>query len=552
MLKASLRLAWRSLTLLNRIALVGALLLLFAGALVLLTLRYWVLPDIERYHNEITAAASRAIGQPVSVERIQADWRGFRPHLLLSNVRILDQRGATALGLQRVESQVSWTSLFTGEVRLYSLELDQPDLLVRRDTEGQLYVAGVHLSGASSGSGPSDWLLNQSRIEVRNARITWLDEMRPAPPLVFNAVNLLIDNTWHRHRFALRALPPASLSAELDVRGDFYGASFGVPEAWEGELFAQLDYADVAAWRTWITLPVPLSRGKGALRSWLDVGKGKIHGVTADLALSDVRTRLSEELPPLDLRSMRGRVGWHDLEHGIEIFSSQLSLRLATGSMLPPTDFYLRYAGAHDGQPASGEVRANMLDMQALNALSEFLPFDRSIKQKLAEFGPRGRVSDMHAKWLGEPDALQHYEVRARFENLSAKRVGKVPGFAGLTGEVDGSDASGTLLLNSHRLVLDVPTVMQEPLSFDTLTAQVSWQSNSQGLEVNVANVAVANADVKGNLYGTYRAAPKGPGIVDLTARLSHAEIKHVDRYIPISAVGRDTHGWLSRALQGG
>ena len=93
MLKNSLFLAWRSMGKLGRFALELALLLAIAGALVLLTLRYRILPDIERYHEQITAAASAAIGQPLTIGRIEADWDGLRPRLLLSDVQDTGQAG---------------------------------------------------------------------------------------------------------------------------------------------------------------------------------------------------------------------------------------------------------------------------------------------------------------------------------------------------------------------------------------------------------------------------------------------------------------------------
>ncbi len=36
-----------------------------------------------------------------------------------------------------------------------------------------------------------------------------------------------------------------------------------------GEIFTQLDYANVAAWRTWLPLPAGFKNGRGALRGWL-------------------------------------------------------------------------------------------------------------------------------------------------------------------------------------------------------------------------------------------------------------------------------------------
>lgn len=552
MLKIALHFAKRGFGHVSRLVLLLGVLLMFAGAGALLSLRYWLLPNIEQYHDQVTYGLSEAIGKPVSIGKIEANWEGFRPHLLLINVRILDQQGQVALALEKVESEVSWTSLFVGEVRLYSLELDQPDLFIKRDTTGQIFVAGMLLKGNSSNGGSANWLLNQSRIVVHDARITWQDEQRAAPPLVFNDVDLLIDNGWFSHRFALRAVPPQDLSSTIDVRGEFHGGSFTDPKAWEGQLYTRLDYIDVAAWRTWLPLPVPLSRGMGALRSWVDIEGGKISGVTADLALAAVRTRLASDLPVLDLRTLRGRVGWHDVEGGAEFFTDGLSLSLSNGFVMKPTDFYLRFAAVQEQQWASGEIRANKLDLLGLSSLAEYLPLDRSLKQKLVEFAPRGRVSSLYAKWQSDAGKPLHYQVRGSFRGLAMRQVGRLPGFSGLTGTADGNESSGTLSLESRKLFVDAPGIMQEKLQFDMVTAQVGWKADTQGLEIRLNNVFVANADMSGNLYGSYHTAPDSPGVVDLTARLTRASVAHVDRYIPINALGMDAHRWLKTALVGG
>lgn len=569
MLRASLRLAWRSIKRLPRIVLISTVLMLFAGAGLLLALRYWVLPDIGRYHGDITAMASRAIGQPVIIGKIEADWSGFRPHLLFTDVRILDKQGQTALVLPRVDNELSWMTLLTGDVRLYSLEFDQPDLLIQRDPQGLLHIAGVALASEMSGqitgqAADADWLLRQARIVVRDARVTWQDERRAAPSLVLSKVNLVIENSrsiesfgffknsGYRHSFALHAQPPAGLSGELDVRGDFYGDSFDDLNAWSGQLFTQLDYVDVAAWRAWLSLPAALKRGKGALRGWLGIADGKFDQFTGDLALADVQTRLAEDLPPLDLLTLRGRVAWRDVAQGFEISTRKLSLHLNTGLEIPPTDFYLRLAGARDQQAATGEMRANTLELANLAGLTDFLPLDAKLKQQLAEFAPQGVVSDLQAKWQGDADELLHYEVKAQFDEMSMRRAGKLPGFSGLSGYVNGSDAGGILSLNARNMTVDAPQIMPEPLAFDTLTAQGGWQLNEQGLEVKFNNVFVANEDLAGNLFGSYQALPQSRGSIDLTVHLTRAAVRQTARYIPLAALDSKAHDWLRNALLGG
>ena len=53
----------------------------FALAVLVLAVRFWVLPDIERYRQDIVAAMSRGLGLPVRVGAIQARWFGLRPHI---------------------------------------------------------------------------------------------------------------------------------------------------------------------------------------------------------------------------------------------------------------------------------------------------------------------------------------------------------------------------------------------------------------------------------------------------------------------------------------
>lgn len=552
MLKTFLLITGRTLTLLRRISFAVMLLLAFACAGLILTLRYAVLPDIERFHDDITRSVGKAIGMAVEIGKIEADWQGLGPHLRLSDIRILDKQQRATLALQRVDIVVSWMTIFTGELRLASLEIDQPDLMIKRDAQGILQISGVQLAAKSADNNFSNMLLNQSRIVVRGAHISWLDEQQAKPLLVFEQVNLLIENSWDHHRFAMRAVPPQELSTQLDVRGDFYGESFDDLNSWSGEIFTQLDYADLAAWKTWLPLPDALKQGRGALRGWLGVADGKIKQITTDLALVNVETRLASDLQPLDLRVLSGRLGWRDVGQGFEISLRNFSLKLFDSFVLKPTDAFFRLSNAQQSGASSGEMRANLLELEGLGKLLEYLPLERKYKEQFAEFSPHGSVTNLQAKWQTDADKQLHYRVKALFGELSLQRVGNLPGFSGVSGEVDGSESSGTLSLNSHNLKLDAPQFLPEPLAFDTVAAQSSWQTNSAGLEVTLRNVAVANADLAGSAFGSYQALAGSPGKVDLTVHLTRASVAHASKYIPLIALGVGAQSWIKKSLLDG
>src|SRR4051812_6782650 len=153
----------------------------FAFASLILALRFWILPDIERYQPQIVAALSKAIGLPVKIGAIEAGWLGLRPKLSLSDVRIFDAQGREALVLPAVENVVAWRSLVYGRLHLHSLAIDRPRLEVRRGADGAIYIGGMKLSRTQGEGRFTDWILAQEDIQVRNAEIEWRDEKRGAP-----------------------------------------------------------------------------------------------------------------------------------------------------------------------------------------------------------------------------------------------------------------------------------------------------------------------------------------------------------------------------------
>jgi uncharacterized protein YhdP len=105
----------------------------FVLALGFLALRYWVLPSVEKYREDIVAQVSKGTGLKISVGAIEPDWRGFLPRLVIADVRIYDPAGNEAIVLPVVDAVVSWRSLLHADLRLHSLSIDGPRLALRRD-----------------------------------------------------------------------------------------------------------------------------------------------------------------------------------------------------------------------------------------------------------------------------------------------------------------------------------------------------------------------------------------------------------------------------------
>ncbi len=546
------RLLWRSLNWLTRLTLLTSAVAAALCAVIIVLLRYWLLPDIEQFHGRITSSLSEAMGNPVSIGKISGNWDGLHPHLKLTEVRILDGTGQPALTLPRVDASVSWLSLLAAELRLASLEIERPELLIRRDAQGKIHVGSVAVSSGDSNNDLSNWLLHQSRVVVRNAVIVWLDEQRNAPPLMLDQVNVRIENLFSHHRFALQAVPPVEVSAPLDVRGDFHGKRLDDLAKWNGQLYTRLDYTDLLAWRPWLTLPAQLNRGRGALRGWMSIKAGKLSQITVDLVLQDVATRLGDDVPEMDVHSLRGRASWQIAKDGWEISTRHMAMQLHNGLALQPTDFYFHSVASTPTQPSGGRLSANLLQLESLVSLANFLPLEAGLRSQLNAFAPRGRVANIDIGWQETPTGFTLHRIKGEFDDLAIQQSGKLPGFSGLSFNIDGSYAEGSLSLKAKNLSLNAPEMLREAIDLHTLTGQVKWQREQGEISVHAANISLANDDLAGNLYGSFQTKENTPGIADLTLKLTRANLKHAAKYIPLVALDKSDNDWLNDALLSG
>lgn len=569
-----------------------ALLFYFTLAFVFLMLRYAILPNIDYYKGDIERLASRALGNPVSIARIYASWDGLRPNLFLGDVVLRDPQGREALKLPSVSATLAWWSLLAGEARFETLDIIRPTLDVRRDARGKLTVAGFSLDGQAGGT-PNDWVLRQRQIVIREGQVVWTDQRRGAPELALANVNMLLQNTWNRHRFALHATPPASLAQPFDVRADVTNPRFAASRAdvkrWKGELYANLRETDLAAWKAYVDYPFELTQGKGSVRAWLTLDHAKLAGFTADVALAGVKARLGKDLPPLDLARVSGRMSAREdfpagVEdgtptfgtHGHSVTLDNFSVQTQDGLTLPPTTLSESFTPARAGRPEKFIVRARALDLATLAALAEQLPISPDRRAMLADFAPRGKLRDFSAEWEGMYPAISTYRVKGQLANLGLKAqpahparaktatsdavaaMPAIPGFDNLTGIIDASDKGGSIAIDSEKLVLQLPTWFADPaMPFDALKLQARWSyPKGEQLALQVDKFSFVQGRLQGTLAGSHvmplvAGAGKGLGTVDLAGTLTGFQINTIGRYLPLQTPPH-LRSWLTGALQDG
>lgn len=544
-----------------------------------LTLRYALLPNIDRYKGTVEQVVTRVVGRPVFIGTIVADWHGLNPRLMLSEVVIHNRTGDVALRLPRVSATVSWLSVPTAGLRLTALEILRPDLEIERDAEGGLFVGGIYLDPQHEGKGSGlDWLLQQRQIVIRDGWVRWKDAKRNAPELVLSGMTVALENHWLQHHLAIRATPPAEIGAPLDIRARFSHSPFARqmsdPSGWTGTLYVDWQQADLARGKLWMDYPIEVQQGQGAVRAWVSFDNSAITDLTADLALTDLSARLAPDLEMLNLKRVSGRVGAGETVQGgaAKLFNfgrrgghavalRDFSFETADGLQLPPTTISERHTAANASQPAFTEVKIASAELGPLSAFATRLPLAADQRQLLEELAPQGRLSNFSATWQGDFPNIKTYQVQGDFDAMSLRarqakgELAARPGFANLSGNLKLNEKAGELHLSSKGARLEFPGLFADPVfPFEELNLASTWAvMQDKRIQVQVSSANFLHEGARGSVSGKYLSGSGGRdhGTLELQAQLDEADIRRTARYLPSFTEPRLAH-WLSTALQGG
>lgn len=531
---------------------------IIAFSLLVLSLRYLILPNVGEYKERLASEVSKALGQPVTIAAIHASWNGLNPHLSLRNIDIYDQEQRVALSLKHIEASLSWLSIPLLEPRLSTLTIHEPALTIRREADGVLYIAGIPTNGPSRPAF-ANWLLHQSRIDVRNASIVWQDDLRQAPPLSLDQLNLLIESpAWQslvgHHRFGLQAKPSAGASGLIDVRGNVYGKDIATPEAWRGTIYAHADGTDIAAWRQWLPQVGGIQQGYGAARLWLDFVDGKADKLTSDLILYKVVSKVIKDQAAVRLDRLSGRFTWKHHEHGQELLAENLKLSTPDGLDMQSGKVALLEDNAGKKPSLKGEVQLDEVALQSAHALANYLPLPDKLKQTLAALQPEGTLRKLKLEWLsqGALDSFpQTYSLQTQFDQLGMQAYQGIPGFNRINGTISADEDGGSLSLNARNADLDFAGILRWPLPDNKLAGQVKWQNKQGKPQIRISNLTIANPHLAGAINGSFVHNHIKGGLLEVAAKFTRVDGKYAKFYYPL-VMGQQTMSWLDNSILAG
>ncbi|WP_047538370.1 YhdP family protein [Methylotenera versatilis] len=520
-----------------------------------LVIRFMIFPNIDQYKDDIATFATKTIGQKVTIGEIVTGWDDISPHVALLKVDVFDAENRVALHLNNVEATLSWISVPLLQPRLRELQVHNPELTIRRNADGSIYLAGINMASESKPDF-ANWLLKQRSVEVKNAQVIWQDDLRQAPALSLKEFNLtlekpLLNSLLRQHTFEISTLLSAGTQQKIKASGYFIGNDVSKLNTWHGDVAAELTQTELAAFKPWLDYPVNIQSALGNAKIALTFANAQIQRVKSNVGISNLAVVTKNETAPLVATKFTGDLLWSKLKN-TQTFSAR-DIQLNTNTGLNIRNGNATYVSSiKNNKPwIKADVRLDQFNLAMLKQVSSHINLPQNIVTQLNGFSPVGALQAVHLSWEGSANKPEHYLVNTRFNQLGIQAFQEIPGFSNLTGAIQADEDGGKLTLASQNATLDFKDILRWPIPASQLKGEVDWKVRKDQTRITAKEVFISSPHITGTVNASYDMNGIKGGHLDLTGKFGKGNAKYAPFYYPI-ILGESTIHWLDTSILAG
>ncbi|HEY9198922.1 MAG TPA: DUF3971 domain-containing protein, partial [Gammaproteobacteria bacterium] len=519
-----------------------------------------ILPLLDTPNAELESLVRATVGEDARIGRLELAWRGLGPELRVYDFALGTAADAEQPLLSARELRIGFNLLRSAWARRpvpSRLVLLGSDISVYRDAAGKFAVQGLHMRAAHT----NPWLLvlAQPRVELRDIRLHWHDELDALPDLTLEDIDLHLRNRGNRHQLELDLRLPAEYGATLQVIADLSGAPER-PQEWRGAAYAAVAQAPLAQWLNGRVPGGWQVQGVLDTQLWAQIRNGQLEHLRALLAVAQPQLgRAPRKDALLRGQQLSTQLDWRRSAGGWTFALEQFNWQDEHGAW-PQTGLTLAVSDAPDAARklhfAVDAVRIEPL-LPLLLQLPGLNPEQRDLLDRLE---PGGELHNLQAAFVMTDDAdaaagrtLHDLRYRAEFRDVHSAAVDRLPGVSALSGRVWGAPERGVLELASRDARLVLPKLFRDALYIDALDGRIDWQRLDDRLRVQSAQLDVSNADIRTQSRLRLDVPADGTRpLLDLQTRFTDGRIESTSKYLPAGIMPPRTVAWLDRALVSG
>lgn len=287
----------------------------------LLLVRFYFAPNIERWQADIQLWVQQDIHPGLRFAQVAIDWQGIEPELSLAGVEFLNEAKESEGTVKHLTLQVDWWGLFSGQVKINQVSLDQAQLIFRRDKDGFIRMADeivLHQPTPQAVSLDKEPLLNTDvhakeqhmkqwleqildvvpqTIHISNSQLIWRDELRHSPDLVLDQLQIHLQQNYKGLQLEASITPPVNLAEPIHLKAN-------VNRKGQGQAQFELGYFYPQTLRHWLDTPLLVEQGyMSEAQVHLQIANAQISQFQLNGKLHDFVLHEEYGEPALDIRA---------------------------------------------------------------------------------------------------------------------------------------------------------------------------------------------------------------------------------------------------------
>ena len=479
---------------------------------------------LEHHPHKVEALASRLIGMPVRVARIDSDWHGFTPRIWLRGLSLGEEGEMLKLGDVLATTALAalphWPK--TMPVAFY---LTGVQVHVVRNKEGMIKIVGLPKSRGGHAALPA-------LLRIYDASVVWDDQKRHIK-LIEKHLDLQLLSRGDEGRLLARwGDRPLRLIGRLkDMRtGARWSARFWV----RGE---KLDPSDILA--PYLPSSLMLRAAPMDFQLWSRWQNGRHQSSRLLFHLANAKLANNSGVR-LELKRLQGDLFFQRQKDGWRLQAKGIRLQAAQAPQQAPTAFDMRLA--------AGELSlwVQTLNIAAIAPLVHLAPLSEASRQALEALQPEGRLQNIHLRWRpGQKD----WRLGGQLADIHFKPWKKAPGFSGLGGDLLVKPGWARLKLNSKYATVELPRLFRQPLSLALLDGVLTWQKNADGWRLDSPLLSAANSDIQ-TVTRLHLSKRQGhPLFADIQTDFLNGDGSSARLYYPVGIMKPKLIKWLDRSI---
>ncbi len=486
-----------------------------------------LMSNVAQYGADILQELNARLPFTVEADAVSGEWHSFTPEIVFTGLK-LRVHGSASPPIELAEGRIALDvleSLRTRSPRISKLSLDALDLHGELSADGKLTIAGLGGGGGELTEWLEQLLLNIESVDLGNNTLMLT---LPDGQLRLLQLDFALRRNGSKRRLAAKIFSP-STGAMISARAEGMGNPLNA-EAFVGELYLNVDMADLGAFQRLLNQPFPVVvEGELDAEVWLAWDKG-VATLEVDLVgreLNFAAADQSWELPA-DWISMQASLVERDDQWSV--FASDFQFRKG--------DIHLRLPRLQlENWGDSLRIRAADVPMAAINALLVDLSVTPEVIADVFEvLQTRGELTALQLDIADLRVPGEDWQLAANFRGLEVDSWRGAPGITAAKGFVELAPTGGYVVLDSQAFSMNFPKVYKHPLSYQDVfgTINIDWSADALNLSSGLMTVS-GEEGVAHVLFGLNIPLVKNDvGLeMDLLVGLEDFHPKYRSKYLP-------------------